>query len=292
MLSDQQGPGGPQQHSGYTLPDCYRHPGRETGVSCTRCERPVCPECRVEASVGFQCQECVRGGGAAVRQARTEFGGQVTRDGALVTKILIGINLAVWGLTYVMSTSVLNSLYMVGQMPLQYGGGGVADGQWYRMITSVFFHTYWLHIAMNMWSLWIIGPALEQLLGRWRFLGLYLVSGLAGSALCLIVAPDTPTLGASGAIFGLLGALLVLQRKRGYQLGPIVAIILVNLVATFTIAGISWEAHIGGLAAGVLVGYGLAHAPGGRNRALVQWGTMGLVLAAVAVASVIAAAQL
>jgi membrane associated rhomboid family serine protease len=128
----------------------------------------------------------------------------------------------------------------------------------------------------------------EQLLGRWRVLGLYLVSGLAGSALCLIVAPDTPTLGASGAIFGLLGALLVLQRKRGYQLGPIVMIIVVNLVATFTIPQISWEAHVGGLAAGLVVGFGLAHAPE-KNRALVQWATMGLVLVAVAVASLIAA---
>jgi membrane associated rhomboid family serine protease len=288
MLPEQQDPGGPQHHSGYTLPDCYRHPGRETGVSCTRCERPVCPECRVEAAVGFQCRECVRGGNAAVRQARTEFGGQLSRDGSLVTKILIGINLAVWALSFVMSVAVENSLYMVGQMPAVYGGGGVDDGQWYRMLTSVFFHTNVLHIGMNMWSLWIIGPAVEQLLGRWRFLGLYLVSGLAGSALCLIVAPDTPTLGASGAIFGLLGALLVLQRKRGYQLGPIVMIIVVNLVATFTIPQISWEAHVGGLAAGLVVGFGLAHAPE-KNRALVQWATMGLVLVAVAVASLIAA---
>jgi membrane associated rhomboid family serine protease len=283
MLPDQQGPVGPQQHSGYTLPDCYRHPGRETGVSCTRCERPVCPECRVNASVGFQCLDCVRGGTAAARPARTEFGGQLTRNPALVTKILIGINVVVWGLQYVISPADLDYLYMWGV--------GVAEGQWYRMITSVFFHTAILHIGMNMWSLWIIGPALEQLLGRWRYLGLYLVSGLAGSVLQLIVAPDTPALGASGAIFGLLGALVVLQRKRGYQLGPILAIILVNLVATFTIPGISWEAHVGGLVAGALVGLGLAHAPE-RNRALVQWGTMGLVLAVVVVASFVGAAQI
>ena len=283
MLPDQQGPVGPQQDSGYRLPDCYRHPGRETGVSCTRCERPVCPECRVSASVGFQCRECVQGGRAEVRPPRTEFGGRTTGDPALVTKILIGINLVVWGLQYVISQNSLDYLYMWGD--------GVAQGQWYRMITSVFFHTAILHIAMNMWSLWIIGPALEQLLGRWRYLGLYLVSGLAGSALQLIVAPDTAALGASGAIFGLLGALVVLQRKRGYQLGPIVAILVVNLVATFAIPGISWEAHVGGLVAGLLVGFGLAHAPQ-RNRALVQWGTMGLTLAAVLVVSLIGVAQI
>ena len=283
MLPDQQGPVGPQQQSGYRLPDCYRHPGRETGVSCTRCERPVCPECRVNAAVGFQCRECVQGGQAAQRAPRTEFGGRAVRDPALVTKILIGINVVVWGLQYVISTTALDHLYMQGQL--------VAGGQWYRMLTSVFFHTAILHIGMNMWSLWVIGPTLEQLLGRWRYLSLYLVAGLAGSALQLIVAPETPALGASGAIFGLLGALVLLQRKRGYQLGPIVAIIVVNLVATFTIAGISWEAHVGGLVAGLAMGLGLAHAPAGR-RNLVQWGTMGLVLAAVVVASLVGAAQL
>jgi membrane associated rhomboid family serine protease len=283
MLPDQQGPVGPQQHGGYRLPDCYRHPGRETGVSCTRCERPVCPDCRVSASVGFQCRECVQGGQAAARPARTEFGGAAVRDPALVTKVLIGINVVVWGLQYLISVSALDHLYMQGQL--------VAQGQWYRMITSVFFHTNILHIGMNMWSLWVIGPAIEQLLGRWRYLGLYLLSGLAGSALQLIVAPDTWALGASGAIFGLLGALVVLQRKRGYQLGPILAIILVNLVATFAIPGISWEAHVGGLVAGVLVGFGLAHAPE-RNRALVQWGTMGLTLAVVLVVSLVGVAQI
>jgi membrane associated rhomboid family serine protease len=283
MLPDQQGPVGPQQQSGYRLPDCYRHPGRETGVSCTRCERPVCPECRVNAAVGFQCRECVQGGQAAQRAPRTEFGGRAVRDPALVTKILIGINVVVWGLQYVISTTALDHLYMQGQL--------VAGGQWYRMLTSVFFHTAILHIGMNMWSLWVIGPALEQLLGRWRYLGLYLVSGLAGSALQLIVAPDTWALGASGAIFGLLGALVVLQRKRGYQLGPILAIIFVNLIATFAIPGISWEAHVGGLVAGALVGFGLAHAPE-RNRALVQWGTMGLTLAVVLVVSLVGVAQI
>ena len=288
MLSDQQGPVGPQQHGGYTLPDCYRHPGRETGVSCSRCERPVCPECRVNAAVGFQCRECVQGGGAQLRTARTEFGGRPVADGALVTKVLIGINLAVWGLTYLLGTSFVDRFWMLGWYP---GYGGVADGQWWRMLTSVFLHTYWLHIAMNMWSLWIVGPPVEQLLGRRRFLGLYQVSGLAGSALQLLVAPGTPALGASGAIFGLLGALVVLQRKRGYQLGPIVAIIVVNLVATFTIADISWEAHVGGLVAGVLIGLGLAHAPQ-RNRALVQWGTMAGVLAVVAVLSLVGVAQI
>jgi membrane associated rhomboid family serine protease len=269
-----------------TLPDCYRHPGRETGVRCNRCERPVCPECRVEASVGFQCRECVHGanaGAPAARVARTEFGGSLVRDGALVTKVLIGINVAVWLLHYEMSPATVDDLYMWGP--------GVANGQWYRLITSVFFHTAPLHIAMNMWSLWVLGPSLERLLGRWRFLALYLVSGLAGSALIMLAAPQTATLGASGAIFGLLGALLVIQRRRGGQLGPVLAIVVVNLVATFSIPGISWQAHVGGLVAGVLVGFGLAHAPT-RNRTLVQAGAVLVVLVAVLVATLVGVAGL
>ncbi|MEZ0094173.1 rhomboid family intramembrane serine protease [Streptacidiphilus sp. EB129] len=284
MLSDQQGSGAPEQPPVHTLPDCYRHPGRETGVGCTRCGRPVCPECRVDAAVGFQCRECVHGGNAAVRRATTEFGGRPVGDHALVTKILIGINLVVWGLQYVVSPSTLDYLYM-------WGTGVAVDGQWYRMITSVFFHTALLHIAMNMWSLWVLGPPLEQLLGRWRFLGLYLVSGLAGSALQLVVAPDTPALGASGAIFGLLGALVVIQRKRGFSLGPILAIVAVNLVATFTIPNISWEAHVGGLAAGALIGLGLAHAPA-RNRTAVQAATLVAVLAVVLVTTLLGVSRI
>lgn len=287
MSSDQQVPGAPQQPPGapdaHTFPDCYRHPGRETGVSCTRCGRPVCPDCRVEAAVGFQCRECVRGGAAGVRQARTEFGGGLARDGALVTKILIGINVAVWLVHYQLSWAAYSHLYMWGP--------GVADGEYYRMITSVFFHTAPWHIAMNMWSLWVLGPPLERLLGRWRFLALYLVAGLGGSALVLLADPNAPTLGASGAIFGLLGALVVIQRKRGYELGPVLAILVVNLVATFAIPGISWEGHVGGLVAGALVAFGLAHAPQ-RNRSLVQAGAVLLVLGAVAVLTAFGVAAL
>ena len=286
MLSDQPVPPSDQPQA-HTLPDCYRHPGRETGVSCTRCGRPVCPECRVEAAVGFQCRECVHGGNTAVREARTEFGGRLVGDRALVTRILIGINVVVWVLAWkVLDANALDHLYM--------WGNGVADGQWYRMITSVFFHTAPWHIAMNMWSLWVLGPPLEQLLGRWRFLALYLVSGLAGSALQLIAAPDTAALGASGAIFGLLGALLVIQRRRGFSLGPIVAIVVVNLVATFAIPGISWEAHVGGLVGGLLIGFGLAHAPATppRRRALVQAGSVLVVFVLVLVATLVGVATI
>ena len=274
-----------------THPDCYRHPGRETGVSCNRCDRPVCPECRVDAAVGFQCRECVRGGNANVRVARTEFGGRLVQDGALVTRTLIVIDLVVYLLAWkVLTPVVVNHLYMWGYAPPAFGGG-VAGGQWYRMVTGMFLHTALWHLGLNVWSLWVFGPPLERALGRWRFLAVFLVSGLAGNALQLLAAPYTPALGASGAIFGLIGALLVVERRRMLDLGPLLAIVLVNLVATFTIPDISWEAHIGGLAAGLLLGFGLAYAPQ-RNRVLVQVGTVLGVLAAVLVATVLGVAAL
>jgi len=272
-------------------PDCYRHPGRETGVSCNRCERPVCPECRVDAAVGFQCKECVRGGNAGVRVARTEFGGRLVQDGMFVTRILMVINLAVWLLAWkVLDPVVLNHLYMWGSAPPAYGGG-VAGGQWYRMVTGMFFHTQLWHLGLNLWSLWVFGPPLERALGRWRFLAVFLLSGLAGNALQLLAAPYTPALGASGAIFGLIGALLAVERRKMFELGPLIAIVVVNLVATFAIPDISWEAHIGGLVAGLVLGFGLAYAPR-RNRSLVQVGTVLGVALAVLLATLLGMAGL
>ncbi|MFD0329643.1 rhomboid family intramembrane serine protease [Streptacidiphilus monticola] len=266
------------------MPTCYRHPDRETGVRCSRCDRPVCPECRVDASVGFHCRDCVQGGHGEVREARTEFGGQLTRDGALVTKLLIAANVVVWALHY--AKPDLASDWVLW-------GYGVAHGQGYRVVTSVFLHQAIWHIATNMWSLWVLGPLLESALGRVRFLALYLVSGLAGSALFLLVADPLrdSALGASGAVFGLLGATFVLFRRRGYQLGPLMGVLVVNLVATFVVTGIAWEAHVGGLVAGAATAAGFMYAPAGRRLA-VQLGTFLLVAAAVLGMTLYAVAQI
>ncbi|TWD15218.1 membrane associated rhomboid family serine protease [Streptomyces sp. T12] len=279
-------------------PGCYRHPDRETGVRCTRCERPICPECMVDASVGFQCPECVRSGGGtghspSASAPRTLAGGSVAADPRLVTKILIGINLAVF-LAVRIQSSLLNDLVLVGTwppapfLPTQ----GVAEGEWYRLLTSMFTHEEFWHIGFNMLGLWWLGGPLEQQLGRVRYLALYLISGLAGGALTYLLAAGTSaSLGASGAVFGLFGATAVLMRRLRQDMRPIIALLVINLVFTFGWSGIAWEAHIGGLVAGAVIGYAMVHAPRER-RALVQYGTCAVVLAAVVLVTLVRTAQL
>ncbi|AXI78636.1 rhomboid family intramembrane serine protease [Peterkaempfera bronchialis] len=262
------------------LPRCYRHPDHETGIGCTRCGRPICPLCMVSASVGFQCPECVRGGHQGVREARTRFGGRPVDDPALVTRILIGLNVAVFALVHLVGFSLVVRLGLVGRGWDQGQEIGVAagPGQWYRLLTAVFLHWDWWHIGLNMLSLWWIGPQLEQVLGRLRYTALYLVSGLVGSALSFMVAGAGGfSLGASGAIFGLLGATVVLHRVNGYPLGPIVALVGFNLILTFSMTGIDWRAHVGGLVAGGLTALGMVRAPASR-RGLVQSVSVGAMV--------------
>ncbi|KUN81873.1 rhomboid family intramembrane serine protease [Streptomyces griseoruber] len=284
-------------HSG--LPSCYRHPGRETGVRCTRCERPICPECMVSASVGFQCPTCVREGSGtghppAASQPRTLAGGSLTDDPRLVTKILIGLCVAVYLVQMAVGDRFTNSFELLGRayVPVLGGVEGIAEGQWYRLLTPMFLHGGVVHILFNMMSLWWLGGPLEQALGRARYLALYFVSGLAGSALTYLIAePNQPSLGASGAIFGLFGATAVLMRRMRYDMRPIIALLVINLIFTFGWSNIAWEAHIGGLVAGVIIGYGMVHAPR-EHRALVQYGTCAVVLATVVVLTLLRTAQL
>ncbi|MFE9855036.1 rhomboid family intramembrane serine protease [Streptomyces sp. NPDC005780] len=286
---DQQPPGGqgPPPPAGGPV-SCYRHPGRETAIRCTRCDRPICPDCMVSASVGFQCPDCVREGSGtghhpAAARPRTIAGGAVAADPRLITKILLGINAAVF-LAVLANDALTNDLALLGQAPYYRGGPvqGVAEGQWYRLVTSMFLHEAVWHFAFNMLGLWWLGGPLEAVLGRARYLALYLVSGLAGGALTYWLAPQNqPSLGASGAIFGLLGATVVLMRRLNYDMRPVFMILALNLVITFNPwGGIAWQAHVGGLIAGVLIGIGMVHAPRER-RNLVQFGTCAVVLAAV-----------
>jgi membrane associated rhomboid family serine protease len=272
-----------------TPPSCYRHPGRETGISCTRCERPICPECMISASVGFQCPACVRQGpgtgrGPAARQPRTLAGGTVVADPRLLTKILLGINVAVFLAVVAVGDHdrlVLDLGLIGGAFSPDLGTTvGVADGEWYRLVTSMFLHEAVWHIAFNMLGLWWLGGPLEAALGRVRYLALYLLSGLAGGALTyLIAAPNQMSLGASGAIFGLLGATAVLMRRLNYDMRPVLALLALNLLFTFTWSGIAWQAHVGGLVAGTAIAIGMVHAPR-KHRTLVQSGTCALVLVA------------
>ncbi|MFJ6797549.1 rhomboid family intramembrane serine protease [Streptomyces sp. NPDC091268] len=280
------------------LPGCYRHPDRDTGIRCTRCERPICPECMISASVGFQCPDCVReGSGTGHRPSanapRTLAGGVVAGDPHRVTRILIGINVAVF-LAALAFPELAIRMELLGRY-VEYAGApleGVSTGQYDRLLTSVFLHVEWWHIIGNMLGLWFIGGPLEAALGRVRYLAVYLLSGLGGSALVyLLTPPNAPTLGASGAVFGLLGATVVLARRMRYEMRPLVTVVVLMLVLTFVPIGgslnVSWQAHIGGLVTGLLLGSGLLRPAAARHRTVVQWGTCAVVF--LLVAAVIAA---
>nr|WP_245981664.1 rhomboid family intramembrane serine protease [Streptomyces reniochalinae] len=268
-------------------------------MSCTRCERPICPECMVPASVGFQCPECVRSGSGTghapgANRPRTVAGGRVTADPRLVTKVLLGLNVAVFIAVQAVGNRLLDRLLLFGQAVTEPYGPleGVAEGQWWRLLTSMFLHQEIWHILMNMLGLWFLGPPLEAALGRVRFAGLYLLSGLGGGAVTFLLAsPQQASLGASGAIFGLFGATAVLMRRLRYDMRPILILLAINLVFTFTWRNIAWEAHVGGLVTGLVLAYAMVHAPR-EKRALVQYGTAALLLAAIVALLVVRTLQL
>ncbi|MFF9472956.1 rhomboid family intramembrane serine protease [Streptomyces roseolus] len=266
-------------------PHCYRHPGTETGIRCTRCEKPICPECMISASVGFQCPDCVRTGSgtghaADANQARTLVGGRVRTDDRLITKVLIGICVLVYGLVLILGDRFVDELVLIGYAsnPLLGEVVGVADGEWYRLLTATVLHQEPWHILFNLLGLWVIGGIVEPELGRTRYALLCLLSGLSGSVLAYAVAaPNQPSLGASGIVYGLIGAWVVLARRRRHDMRPVLLFVALSLLMTFTRPGISWEAHVGGLVAGALVTYVLVRAPRG-HRELIQYGACGLVL--------------
>jgi membrane associated rhomboid family serine protease len=254
-----------------SVPVCYRHPGRETYIRCARCERYICPDCMTAAPVGFQCPECINEGARTVRQPTTVLGGQVRERSDLVTKILIGINVAVW-----LVTMVVGAMEVTGRFGLITLAGfdgqpvGVLDGEWYRMITAAFVHEQFWHIGLNMYALWVLGGMLEPILGRWRFTALYLVSALGGSAASLLgLGVGNLSYGASGAVFGLMGAVFVVGRRFGRDVSSVLVILAINVVFGFVVSGIDWRAHLGGLVTGTALAYVFAHAPR-KRRAVVS----------------------
>jgi membrane associated rhomboid family serine protease len=299
------------------VPTCYRHTDRETYVRCQRCERPICPDCMRDAAVGFQCPECVSEGARSTRQGRTAYGGRRPTNAALTSIVLIGLNAAVWvailatGWTKsrvvewlaLSPTGTCNSEQepgsyyprlhteaLCGRIPDGSWSPGVADGAYWQLLTSAFTHVEIWHIAVNMLSLWILGPQLETILGRTRFVALYLVSGLAGSVTVYWLSDHT-TLGASGAIFGLFGALAVVVLKVGGDFRQILMLLAINAFITFAVPNVSWQGHVGGLVGGALVAAILVYAPKPRRTALQATG-IGLVVVALAVATVLRSLQL
>ncbi|BBY94464.1 rhomboid family intramembrane serine protease [Mycobacterium gallinarum] len=250
-------------------PTCYRHPDRATYVRCNRCNRYICPECMRDAAVGHQCAECVGEGAKTVRQARTQFGG-VPAATPLVTYVLIGINVVMFVLQ-TMSSELERALVLFSP--------AVADGEWYRLLTSAFLHYGPMHIAFNMWALYVIGPPLEVALGRLRFTSLYLMSALGGSVVVYLLSTlNGQTAGASGAVFGLFGATFVIGKKLNMDTRWVIGLIAINLVITFVVPNISWQGHLGGLVTGAAIATAYAYAPR-TNRTAVQGGALvGLLL--------------
>jgi membrane associated rhomboid family serine protease len=275
-----------------TAPVCYRHTDRETYIKCSRCERPICPDCMVDASVGFQCPECVREGSRSVRKATTPLGGERRENTNLVTKVLLAINALVW-LTITVSGSrdLDERLLLFKDAATGYTSqAGVLNGEWYRMLTATFTHTEIWHIALNMFALWILGSAIEPVLGRWRFLMLYLLSGLGGSVVSLLGLVDNQaSLGASGAVFGLFGALFIVARRIGADTSFIVVILAINVVIGFTVPSIDWRAHLGGLVTGTVLALVFAHAPRKHRTAFGVGACVAVFVAIVAVAALLIA---
>lgn len=245
-------------------PVCPRHPDRESWVRCQRCERPVCPECQRPAAVGVQCVDCVRDQARTVRPARTTFGGRVAGGRPVVTLTLITASVLAFLAQQVPGLDVTRAFAFTPAF--------AAEQPW-RFLTAAFLHapgSIW-HIGFNMYALWLLGPYLEELFGRLRFSVLYLLSALGGSVGFVLIAGFvdgpylTSTVGASGAVFGLFGALVVVQRRLGRRLGQIAVVLGVNAVLGFVLPNIAWQAHLGGLVTGAALAAVLAYAPRERR---------------------------
>ncbi len=268
------------------MPTCYRHPDRETHIGCQRCGRSICPDCMVDAAVGFQCPTCVAEGRKTTRSGRTAYGGARSDNPALTTIALITLNVSVWLAIMLTGGSGSRLVDLLGLRPsglCQSGGQffdvpraacdgagswlpGVTDGAYWQLVTSGFTHVTIFHIGFNMLALWVIGPQLEAALGRMRFLALYGLSLLAGSAVVLWAAPEFQlTLGASGAIYGMFAALLVMVRKVGGEMRQLWILMGVNVFITFAVPNISWQGHLGGFLGGALVTAALVYAPRTRR---------------------------
>ncbi len=277
----------------YGFAGCYRHPNRLTGVRCVRCNRPICPECQRPASVGFQCPDDVRAGAATVRRGRTVMGAVVGTGKPYVTWTLIALN------------AILYLATALGQ------GGSLVDNtntqlfrdwelvpnivgyqhDYLRLVTAAFLHLGPLHIFLNMFALYMIGPALERVMGWWRYLAVYLLAALGGSVAILLLGDvRQPVVGASGAIFGLFAAALVLSRTVGFNTRALVITIGINFVFTFSVPGISKLGHVGGFVLGglatlALLGWSLQRRPLTDRLRTVQLASLaGLLVVLVALA--------
>lgn len=281
---------------------CYRHPDQPTRITCQRCDRPICPQCMVPGSVGFQCPDCVSEGLKQTRQRSLPYGGTRVDNPKATSVVLIGISVAVflavlatggtWGTVFNWFSLTPLGRCEAGDAWLDLpaaasctaNGGtwvpGVASGAPWQLITSAFTHSQFLHIGFNMLIIYLLGPQIEQILGRARYLALYFVAALGGAAGVMLFSEwYTSTMGASGAVYGLMGAMLLLAMKHKGDVRGILTWLGLNVVLSFTWSGISWQGHLGGLLGGLAVAAILLYLPRER-RATLQWPLIALVAVA------------
>lgn len=274
---------------------CYRHPDRQSFVLCQRCMRTVCPECQTQAPVGVICPECM----TAERKNRTPAQKRAQRrwgaSGGTITAVRSGKPIATYVLLALTSfISLLQMIPGVGDQITsallfyapslypQYNGGVFEP---WRLLTPLLVHGGFIHLALNMLALWMLGQTLEPMLGRLRYLALYLISGLGGSVAVAVIAPTTATVGASGAIFGMMAALLIIGRHLGANVTGILVILGINFAFGLFVGGISWQAHLGGAIVGALVAFILTRT---RRREQRTWQIVLLATVAVLLLVVVA----
>jgi membrane associated rhomboid family serine protease len=228
---------------------CYRHPDRETWVLCQRCGRTICGECQTPAAVGVHCPECVREARESAPRTKSRLLTAVRAPGdrPIVTYALIAVSVVVFVAMFLTG----GTRGIVGQNAVYIPALTFVEP--WRVITSMFAHASFFHILFNMYALYLFGSQLEPLLGRARFLTLYFLSGIGGSAAVMVLSPNTPVLGASGAIFGLFAAYFVIVRRLGGNATQLLVVIGLNFLLGFLLPGISWQAHLGGAIVGALV---------------------------------------
>jgi membrane associated rhomboid family serine protease len=252
---------------------CYRHPNRETGVSCSNCGRPICTECMTPTSVGMRCPDCAR------QRTPTKTLRSMHVE-PIATYVLLAINVLIF---FAVQSSERAYVDLVLYGPL------VGEGEWWRLLTSGFLHERIFHLALNLLALYWLGRMIEPALGHARFVAIYLVSLLTGSLGVLLLSPESPTLGASGAVYGLLGAAIVMARNRNIDLvqSGLLPILGLNLAITLFIPGISIGGHLGGLVGGLLATYAVEELARRRRTSMVPAVVVCVLIGAVAVAGAV-----
>lgn len=258
--------------AGPSFAPCYRHPDRSTGIACQRCGRPICGECMEPAAVGFHCPECLARGKASVRQPRTAFGARLAGGSAVpVTFVLIGILAAVYLLNLISRDRLLSLLVL--------STGHVRVGEVWRVLTFGFTTGGLFHLIMVGFVLYLVGRSLEAVLGGWRLVTLFVLSGLGGATLLLVIAPPTiVSVGASASVIGLLAANAMVKRRRREDIRPDITLLVLLVAYSFLMGslGYNWLGQLGGVLVGAAVAAVLVFAPR-KNRTLVQVGGLALI---------------